>query len=322
MRPVLSWTPQQRKDRATYFLREQQRPRRQSILAIAQEISRLNADTYRRQYDEINLSQTRYARQMRVVVAVAFCIGLVIAGASILRISMLERHERGLREATERAEAEMRTLSAKLMRAQEEERHAISRELHDEVGQMLTALRIQLGGLERLRNLSGDEFRTHLDDVKSLAEQTMKTVRDLAVGLRPSVLDLGLAPALQWHARHFSRRTGMTVQVEVHEAVPPVPNAHLICIYRIVQESLTNAARHSGGNAVRISVGMENGDLNLRISDNGSGLPRDWRSRRGLGLIGMEERVRELGGTATVGSVDRRGLIIEVRLPLKHLQHA
>ena len=108
--------------------------------------------------------------------------------------------------ATEQAEEDMRLLSTQLMRAQEEERRNISRELHDEVGQTLTELRMELGTLERLR-AEPEEFSAHLREAKALAEQTLRAIRDLAVGLRPSVLDLGLVPALQWQVRHFSKQS-------------------------------------------------------------------------------------------------------------------
>jgi signal transduction histidine kinase len=210
----------------------------------------------------------------------------------------------------------MRSLSARLMDVQEEERRTISRELHDEVGQVLTALRLELGTLDRLRHEPGPRFEQHLGQCKTLAEQTLRTVRDLAVGLRPSVLDLGLVPALQWQARHFSRTTETEAAVRVHGELPRLPDAYLTCVYRIVQEALTNAARHARAKQVDIAVGATERDLTVTIADDGVGLRKNWAPTRGLGLIGIEERARELGGQVAIESEHGNGVRIHVRLPL------
>jgi signal transduction histidine kinase len=316
MQPVFEWSPQERDSHARDFLREQQRPRRHAILSIADEIGRLSVDNYRRRYAEIKASQERYRRQLEVAIGAAFLFGVVIAAATILRISVLERQSESQRLATESAERELRTLSTRLRQAQEEERRSISRELHDEVGQTLTALRMQLGTLDRLRVGPERSFRTHLDEAKSLAEQTMRAVRDLAMGLRPSVLDLGLEPAIQWQARHFSRTTGMEACVKLGGDFPPLPDSHLTCIYRIVQEALTNSARHSQAHRVEIAVGVEGKHLELVIRDDGVGLRPGWTDRRGLGLLGIEERAREIGGSVAIESGAENGVSIRVRLPI------
>lgn len=316
IRPVFAWSPQERSGRGTYFLREQQRPRREAILAIADEIGTLNIDNFQRRYAEIRSSQQRYRNQLEIAIAGAFFIGAVIAGATIIRISILERQSEAQRQATESAEKELRTLSTRLMQAQEEERRTISRELHDEVGQTLTGLRIELGTLDKLRSDPGDKFRAHLDEAKVLTEQTMRTVRDIAMGLRPSVLDLGLEPALQWQARHFSRRTGTEASVKVEGDLPPLPDSHLTCIYRIVQEALTNSARHANASKVEIAVASRTSELELVVRDDGVGLAGNWADRRGLGLVGIEERAREIGGSVTIESDHGNGVSIRVRLPL------
>ncbi len=317
MTPVFAWAPAERSEKGTYFLREQQRPRRQSILAIADEIGTLYSANYRTRYEETNASQQRFRRQLQVAVAMAFILGVGVAVATTFRISTLERRFGGQRIATEQAERELRSLSARLMNAQEEERRTISRELHDEVGQELTALRLELGSLEKLRHDSGTQFTQHLSQAKELAEQTLRAVRDLAVGLRPSVLDLGLAPALKWQARQFSRVTGTEALVRVEDELPELSEAYLTCVYRIVQESLTNAARHGQAKQIDIAVQVTDTDLAVTIADNGLGLSQNWAENRGLGLIGMEERARELGGVLAIHSENRNGVTIRVKLPLR-----
>ena len=129
---------------------------------------------------------------------------MLSAGISFTHITRLERRSEQERRRIELAEHELRLLSQKLVQAQEEERRSISRELHDEIGQMLTGLRLELRNLEELHLASSPDFAAHLAETKELAEKVMRAVRDLAMGLRPSMLDdLGLAPALQWQAREY-----------------------------------------------------------------------------------------------------------------------
>ena len=316
LQPVFDWTPAQRELRGTYFLREQQRPRRESVLAIAEQIGALATSNYRRRYADFESSQRTYRRQLGIAVGIAFLLGVIVAIATTIRIAILEKRTAQHQRETERAEREMRSLSARLMQAQEEERRTISRELHDEVGQSLTALRMELAALERLRTANQEEFATHLDEAKTISEQALRTVRDIAVGLRPSVLDLGLGPALQWQARQFSRRTGIEVNVEIDDLVPPIRDDTATCVYRILQEALTNSARHAEAKRVEIRVSSAEGILEATIRDDGIGLRDGWDKGRGLGLIGMEERARELGGAVHIRSQAGKGLMIRVNLPL------
>jgi signal transduction histidine kinase len=316
LEPVFAWTPAERRERASYFLREQQRPRRESIVAIAHEISDLNVESHLRQYEDIRLSQSRYRFEMQTAVALAFLLGTVVAAATTFRMSVLEKRAEQQRLATEKVQAELRSLSARLMQAQEEERLAISRELHDEVGQVLTGLRIELGRLEKVREAPIEVFRRHLDEVKGLVDQTVRTVRNLAMGLRPSVLDLGLEPALRWQVRQFTRSTGTEARLHIGGTLPELPQTHVTCIYRVVQEALTNCARYAQAKHVDIAVKVEDSSIQLEVSDDGVGLPDGWKTKRGFGLVGMEERVRELGGVVYIGSKRNSGARIRVGLPL------
>jgi signal transduction histidine kinase len=214
---------------------------------------------------------------------------------------------------------ELRHLSQQLVQAQEEERKSISRELHDEIGQMLTGLKMELANLEEFRNFPGDEFGKHLAETKALTEQTMRSVRDLAMGLRPSMLDdLGLEPALRWQAREFSRRSSIPVSIEAEGDLGHLAESVRTCIYRVVQESLTNCARHAQASNVQITVQGKKDGIRLTVQDDGKGFDPDNVSGGGLGLIGMEERIKKLGGTLAISSQnpkEPRGTVLKVELP-------
>jgi signal transduction histidine kinase len=199
--------------------------------------------------------------------------------------------------------------------AQEEERRSISRELHDEVGQSLGALLVDLGRLSTNLPADGTEIRERLDHMKSLAERTVGTVRDIALLLRPSMLDdLGLVAALEWQGREVSRRSQMEVAVESANVSDALPDEYKICVYRLVQEALSNAVRHSRARNAKVRVDGRASGIAVEVSDDGQGF--DPQRTRGLGILGMEERVKRLGGQLTVKSAPGRGTVVRAELPL------
>ena len=147
----------------------------------------------------------------------------------------------------------------------------------------------------------------------------MRSVRDLAMGLRPSMLDdLGLEPALRWQAREFSRRSGVPVSVETQGDLEHLSESIRTCIYRVVQESLTNCARHAQASKVQITVHGNDDKISLTVQDDGKGFNPNTVSGSGLGLIGMGERVKKLGGILTISSQSLKGLkgtVFKVELP-------
>ena len=209
----------------------------------------------------------------------------------------------------------MQDLSARLVAAQEEERRSISRELHDEVGQSLSALLIEAGNAAAHVSPDAAHVRQHVDSIKKLAEASVNIIRNMTLLLRPSMLDdLGLVPALEWQAREVSKRTGMRVEVAADENAGELPDAHKTCIYRVVQEALHNCARHAQARSVMVEVRQETSKIVLSVEDDGRGF--DARRMRGLGLVGMEERVRHLGGAFQVRSRPGTGTKVDVELPL------
>jgi signal transduction histidine kinase len=313
---VFDWNPQQRLERGAYFLREEQRPRRESILAIADNLAELNSSVYAAEQRRTADSETNFRLDLTRSVLFALLAGIVVSGAGILRIRWLEHRAREQQQRAEQTSEEMRSLSVQLRHAQEEERQTISRELHDEVGQQLTALRMELGAFERLRTAPDGEFDAALSDVKHLAEQSLRLIRDIAAGLRPSELDdLGLGSALQKQAREFSKRTGTQATVAVEGDFAGVDDRRRTYLYRIVQEALTNCAKHAQARHVAISLADGPEWIRLAVSDDGSGFDVAAAAHGGLGLIGVEERVRELGGTIRVASGRGTGTTIEVGIP-------
>jgi signal transduction histidine kinase len=210
----------------------------------------------------------------------------------------------------------MRELSQQLVNTQEEERKSLSRELHDHVAQVLTGLRMELGRFERIAAPLDARVGPVLGECKGLVDDMFNTVRGLALGLRPSMLDdFGLQAALEWHVRDFTRRYAMNVDLRMNGDFDALPDKHRTCVYRVVQETLTNCVRHARAQNVKISVNTPDGHLQASVTDDGVGLD-PIRRRHGLGLRGIDERVRELAGTMTISRAVDGGTTVAVRLPL------
>jgi signal transduction histidine kinase len=290
---------------------------REALLKIMEEIDNLNTANFDSRRWELNRRRQEFSLFLGQATIVVLALGLLIAVGSMVRISHLERRSGEQRERAERAEFDLRRLSQELIAAQEQERKAISRELHDEIGQMLTGLRLELATLDDLHHNGGPSFRECLKSVKKLAEQTLRTVRDMAQLLRPSILDdLGIGPALRSQVREFSRRCGVPVALQIDGDLSCLPEKHRTCLYRVVQEALTNCARHAQARQIKIAVLLEDDLVSAAVEDDGRGFQTDTSRRRGLGLIGIQERARELNGTVEVASEQNRGTRVRVRLPL------
>ena len=162
-----------------------------------------------------------------------------------------------------------------------------------------------------------EELRGHLDVIKKLAEDSVHVVRNMALLLRPSMLDdLGLVPALQWQAREVSKRTGMRVDVAADHVSDDLPEEHKTCVYRLVQEALHNCSKHASARVVRVTVEEGRSRIRLTIQDDGQGFQPE--TERGLGLLGMQERVTHLGGTFQVDSARGQGTMLSVELPFEN----
>jgi signal transduction histidine kinase len=272
---------------------------------------------------DAELSRTFDQLRLRLVLMLAMTVlaGLLLAAFTVRRTLLLEQQLQERYEEGVRTRQELQELSARLVSAQEEERRAISRELHDEVGQSLSALLMEAGNAAAHAPAGPDmaqdfaQFRRHVDSIKKLAEASVQVIRNMTLLLRPSMLDdFGLLPALEWQAREVSKRTGLRVQVSAEESSGELPDELRTCIYRVVQEALHNCARHAHARSVKVVVEQEARRIVLTVEDDGKGF--DSRRVRGLGLVGMEERVHHLGGAFAVKSAPGSGTRVEVELPL------
>lgn len=223
--------------------------------------------------------------------------------------------------ARRRAEAAIQNLAKEVVAAQEEERHRISRELHDEAGQSLTALKI---GLELIQGeLPHDHaVQTSLNEIIALADQTRIRIRQLARGLRPPALDtLGLALTLEDFCQTFARQTHLAIDYQ-STSPPQLSEAQNICLYRCLQEALTNVARHAGADKVTVKLWPDDTAVHLSVRDNGIGFsPQELVNTKnhppGLGLLGMQERLELLGGRLEVQSQPGMGTGIIAHLPFE-----
>ena len=215
---------------------------------------------------------TTVRRRVSGVVGLVLCAGSILAAVSIVHILRVEKEGRIRFNQLQRAQEELKGLSAHLVDAQETERRAISRELHDQVGQSLNALRVDLVNLAAITPTENSEAHRFLGTARSLADESIIALRNVALLLRPSMLDdLGLVAALGWQAREVSRRTGLRVDL-VSDDVPDVlPDEHKTCIYRVVQEALHNVSRHADAREVRITVCQETDHFSLTVKDDGKG---------------------------------------------------
>ena len=314
--PILKWSPQEKAALSRVFLHRQVLPRREAVVALAKQIGEINAANLRKEQQKLKESQDLFQSFLRRTVFLALALGLLVALISTARVALLERRSEQQRGRAESAEEELRRLSRNLVRTQEEERRRLSRELHDAVGQMLSAMTMELGNMESVIT-APDKLRARLDEARQLNAETIRGVRDLAMGLRPAMLDeLGLGPALRWQGREFSRRSGIPVAVQIDGDLEGLPETHRTCVYRIVQEALTNCARHAQAKNIRISIYGRSDWVQLSIQDDGVGFDPLHASSRGLGLVGIQERVRELEGKVTVVSQPRKGTILEVEVPV------
>jgi signal transduction histidine kinase len=181
---------------------------------------------------------------------------------------------------------------------------------------MLTALRMELGRGERAQAVGSPAFSASVAEGKALIDRMMRLVRDLAMGLRPSMLDdLGLEPALAWQAREFSRRYNVPVDLVVTGDLERVPDPQRTCVYRVVQEALTNCAKHSAATEIQVQVVRGRTGLDVSVRDNGVGMTLA-ADHKGLGLTGIKERVKDINGSTSIETTAGGGTVLHITLPV------
>ena len=212
---------------------------------------------------------------------------------------------------------QLRELSAHLESVREEEKARIAREVHDELGQMLTVLKLETSMCELAYAELDPGLRERLNSMKKLIAQLFQLVRDVATALRPPILDAGISSAIEWQAHRFEARTHIPCLVQVPEHLPPLSAAKEVGLFRILQEALTNVMRHAQAQTVELTLSVEGQALCLSISDDGQGFVPESGRPTSFGLVGMRERVLMLGGTLSLHSEPGEGTTLSVRVPLR-----
>jgi signal transduction histidine kinase len=252
--------------------------------------------------------------------------GELLARADNLLV--LRRQEQELARLNARLEArvaertaELRRLAAHLETAREDERRRIAREIHDEAGQLLSALRMELSVARKSAKNGAEGVTEALARMDAILDDALRIVRELVADLRPRVLDeMGLCAALQWYVRRFQEMTGVTCELSVDEIAAPPEVA--TASFRIVQEALTNVARHAGARRVQIALRREGDAIHVSVTDDGRGFDLPARRSAGFGLLGMSERAQALGGALDVSTEPGRGTTCTVRFPIAPPQPA
>lgn len=315
LQPVMQWDAKERQARGYPFLRDEVFRRRMSMLSIADQIRAVNEQQLNAGNRQVADLFTGFRLRLSITLLVTLGLGAALASFSVVRILRLENESAARFREIAQARAELKELSGRLVETQESERRAISRELHDEIGQSLSALLVGLSNLAAaIPRGSAADLAGQVDGLRKLAESSVGVVRNMALLLRPSMLDdLGLIPALQWQAREVAKRTGMLVNVAADDDVDYLPDEYKTSIYRVVQEALHNCEQHAKANLVRVTVRQQHQWLLLSIQDDGRGFQSELD--KGMGLLGMQERITRLGGTFHVDSQAGHGTLIMVKLP-------
>jgi two-component system sensor histidine kinase UhpB len=220
-------------------------------------------------------------------------------------------------DALRRSLSELRALAGRLQSVREEERTSVARQIHDELGQALTGIKLESASLMRELPKEAKQQAIRAQSIAKLADETIQAVRRIATELRPGILDdLGLAAAVEWVAEEFRARTRTKVQLHLPGAALVIDREHATALFRILQEILTNVARHANATEVNLRLVKEEGNLILEVHDNGKGITKEELSTgRSLGILGMRERALLLGGELTISGAPAFGTTVTVRIP-------
>jgi signal transduction histidine kinase len=316
--PVFEWDSTRRLIEARNLLRRRVIPKRDVIIRISGRIQDLNRAALRQQQEETAAIYRVMRLRMWETSGLALFAGLVVAVTVMRHAGRLEARIREQARKELQNTHDLQRLSAKLVRAQEDERRTIARELHDEIGQALTAIKVELSVAARSSRSATDRAEDALREARSITDRALQQVRDLSQLLHPAMLDdLGLPSALEWHLRRFSTRTGIRAELLQEGMEDRLATEIETCVYRIVQEALTNVARHSHASSCRLYLQRLAHTVLLTIEDDGQGFSADHEpvAGRGLGLLGIQERVSGFRGTFRLEAEAGKGTRLTVELP-------
>ena len=244
-----------------------------------------------------------------------------IAGVTCASVDITERKQadedlrRG--EVLEMQRKQLKALAARLQRAREEERKRVARDLHDQIGQILTAIKIDMAWISRQLPEVKNAVHDRIASSVKLINEGVRSVRSICSGLRPGILDdLGLPAAIEWQGNEFASRTGITIEVTLPPGELRLDSDRAIAVFRIFQEGLTNVARHAEAKTIRISLSEDRDELSLIVKDDGKGFC-EAEIGPSLGLLGMKERAQMCGGSVQISSSPGKGTTVTVRVPLR-----
>jgi signal transduction histidine kinase len=319
---AFSLADQGHEDSARYLIRSQLEEQHQTISSVVSQLLNLNDQAQQEAGQRVSLVYGQVSKDILLLIGVLFLVAL---GTGLYTLQANRKTFERLHHLAERLQSQseqMRMLSWKLIEVQEQTLRQVARDLHDHFGQILTAIGLMLGRAGQKAADSDPVFVQDVRAAKKIVEDTLQSVRDGSQIFRPAILDdFGLQQTLGWFAEQFSRQTGVQVHFGGQLADGLFPPEAAIHVYRIVQESLSNVARHSGAREAWVTLREKDNHLDLEIRDNGKGFeaPTDMKraAGQGIGLMGMRERAEHLQGSFSIRTAPREGTTVSVRVPFR-----
>jgi signal transduction histidine kinase len=313
-------TPEsEKRAQAQARLETQVAPRRDVVVALSDEIRQVMTGAFTREQRDLHEADRQLRQRIWETTALAVLIGVGIAVFSAWYVGRLEATVREGHAEVARNREELRHLSGKLVRAQEDERRSIARELHDEIGQALTAVEVELAVAEGAASTNPVAVEA-IHEARTVTQRALSGVRDLSQLLRPSMLDdFGLPDTLKWQLRKFSDRTNVRTELLQDGLSERLPIDVEVTVYRVIQEALTNVSRHANATTCRVFVQRLASSVVVTIEDDGVGLPdrtNGHAQQEGAGLVGIRERVSDLGGTFRIEGKTGKGTRLLIELPV------
>jgi signal transduction histidine kinase len=307
---------------ARYMIRSQLESKRESISSIITRLLALNDQAQTAAGEQVSLTYGSVKRDILWLIGILFLVAL---GTGLYTLQANRKTFDRLHHLAERLQTqseELRSLSWKLIDVQEKTLRQVARDLHDEFGQILTAIGLTLGRASQKALDKDPVFVQDVKAVKKIVEDTLQLVRSESQIFRPAILDdFGLGQTLEWFVEQFARQTGIQVHYKGKLSDGFFLPEDAIHVYRIVQEALSNVARHSGAKEAWVTVEEQMGSLSLEIRDNGAGFVMGPENNRvagqGIGLMGMRERAEHLKGSFSIRSSPQQGTVISVHVPLE-----